>query len=383
MRDTVLLTGATGTIGRDLVALLLQRTDADLVLLIHKNGAELDPASLLERVLSMRPRADDVSRVTVLHGDITRADLGLNEETCAHLRRRLTHILHAAASTRFDLPLEQAWLINVTGTQNVASLGLQCSALRQFGFLSTIFVSGKRTGSIEETPPSTGAGFVNTYEQSKCHAELALWASAEKLPVAVYRLSTVIGHSRTGHVHQFAAPHQAARIMHLGLGAMVPGRPDYKVDLVSSDYSALCIFELFWRNFSANRTFQLAHGEGSLTLQEVIEANYDILARLDSDWASRNYPMPAIVTPDAFDLFLDSAVSAANPALVATLRALDRFARQFVYPKQFQSQNVEAAIADYRVHLPDIREFYPRVIEYCMRSRWGKVPEHGSVASLH
>jgi long-chain acyl-CoA synthetase len=359
-------------VGRGLAGLLLQKTSARIYLLVHQSGGNLRKADVLEHMLSLPASDEYSSRLTILHGDITQPALGLEAAGRRELTGRVTHILHAAAATRFDMPLEQARLINVTGTENVARLALEMGSLQQFGFLSTVYVSGNRTGIIEEAPPDPGVGFINTYEQSKCEAEIALWRFAEDIPLAVYRLSTVVGDSRTGYVSHFTAPHQALRIMYLGLGAMCPGKPEYPVDLISSDYSAASVFELFWKHFVANHSYHIAHGQGSYSLQEVIETNYQQLARGDAEWASRAYPLPAIVSPDAFDLFMETALSARNTQMLATLRALDRFAREFVYPKQFDRSNTLAALPAYERQLPDIREYYPKVIQYCLMTKWRK-----------
>ena len=372
MQQTVLLTGGTGMVGRGLAAMLLEKTSAHVFLLVHQSGSNLSKADTLQRMLSLEEPKQYASRLTILQGNIAQPALGLEAAEHLELTRRVTHVLHAAAATRFDLPLEQARLINVTGTENVARLALEMRGLQQFGFLSTVYVSGTRTGNIEESPPDPHVGFINTYEQSKCEGEIALWRFAADLPLAVYRLSTVVGDSRTGYVSHFTAPHQALRIMYLGLGAMCPGKPEYPVDLISSDYSAASVFELFWKHFAANRSYHITHGEGSYSLQEVIETNYRQLARGDTEWAGRAYPLPAIVSPEAFDLFMETALSARNTQVLATLRALDRFAREFVYPKHFDRTNTLAALPDYEKRLPDIREYYPKVIEYCLKTKWRK-----------
>jgi len=372
MRETTLLTGGTGMVGRGLAALLLQRTSSDVLLLIHRNGQHLDKSDLVRRILGLPADEEYVSRLTILHGDITQTNLGLTTAEQEDLSRRLTHVLHAAASTRFDLPLEQARRINVGGSENVARLALRSPGLQQFGLLSTVYVSGTRTGRVEEAAPGQGTAFINSYEQSKCEAEIALWRLVPGLPLAVYRLSTVVGDSRNGHVTHFTAPHQALRIMHLGLGALVPGKPECPVDFISSDYSASTVFELFWENFACHQTYHITHGDGSLSLQEAVEENYRGLARADEEWARRRYPMPAIVTPAAFDLFMETALTARNLAMTSTLRALDRFARQFVHPKEFDRANVLAALPAYESRLPDVHDYYPKMIEYCVRTRWGR-----------
>ena len=196
---------------------------------------------------------------------------------------------------------------------------------------------------------------------------------AKSVPVAVYRLSTIIGDSKTGKVSHFTAPHQAIRMMYLGLASMLPGTPDYSVDLISSDYTASALFDLFWGNFSPNKTFHITHGSGSLIPQEIIDESFTSMAGVDSSWIEKDYPKPAIVSEETFDLFMNSAVSANNPILKNILTALNHFAHQLLYPKKFSKDNLLIVLPDYEKHLPNIRSYYGKVIEYCIKSQWGKI----------
>ena len=360
-------------VGREIVTRLLTQTDADLILLMHEQGATGEKRHIMESLFSMPSTNAHDRRVTLVHGDIMQSECGLDTRALQMIRSRTTHILHGAASTRFDLALEKARRINVTGTQQVAELALSCSRLRQFGFLSTVYVSGKRTGLILEEELEHTDGFVNTYEQSKYEAEILLRSMYETLPISIYRLSTVTGDSQTGTVTHFNAPHQALRMMYLGLASMLPGAPEYQVDLVPSDGAAQAVLDLFLHAFTAGRTYHVSEGDRPLELQELIDLSIHTMGAVDPAWAARRYSKPLIVHASTFDLFLASAVSADNPVLRNTLTALGHFAHQLTYPKQFSHHELVNALPGYAEQAPDIRVYYPKVVEYCLRTRWGKL----------
>jgi long-chain acyl-CoA synthetase len=372
MNQNIFITGGTGMMGKEIVRLLLKNTNADIFLLVHKRGITDGNEEILENIFSLTPRKEFIKRLKVIRGDITKSQIGLDDYIYRALLKKTTHILHCAASTRFDLPLEEARKINVFGTKNIADFAQKCPNIRQFGFLSTVYVSGKRIGEIKEDELEHTAGFVNTYEQSKYEAEMLL-SKLKNIPVAVYRLSTILGDSQSGKVNHFTAPHQAIRMMYLGLASMLPGAPDYKVDLISSDYTAKTIFDLYWKNFVPNKNFHITHGEGSYTLHEIIEKTYEVLAVIDKDWAQKNYPKPAIVSEETFDLFMRSASSVDNPILSGVLNALNHFAHQLLYPKEFSNRNTLAVLPNYRKKLPKIQEYYGKVVEYCVKRKWGKI----------
>ena len=140
MRNTILITGATGTIGRGVVPRMLNQSDADLVLLLHRTGVGPDASRMVRHVLGLT--AHDMRRVRSVVGDVTRPDLGLSPADYSALTDVVTHVLHAAANTRFDLPLAEARLVNVDGTAHVAALARRCAHLEQLGVVSSVYVSG-------------------------------------------------------------------------------------------------------------------------------------------------------------------------------------------------------------------------------------------------
>ena len=364
-------------IGRELVPLLLRRTDMEICLLLHQCGASSDQAMLLRELFSLPADAGLTGRLHLLAGDMTKHNVGLSDEDYRTVTKDATHILHAAATTKFDLPLEEARRINLGGTKHLVQLAGRCDKLEQFGFLSTAYVSGKRCGIIREDERCHDQGFVNSYEQSKYEAESVVEAGRERLPTAIYRLSTIIGDSKTGRVSHFSAPHHALRMIYWGLAAMVPGTPDYAVDLIPADYAAQTLFRLFTSHFQPGRVFHITAGANrSYSLQTLIDESYRFLSDLDKDWENRGYPKPAIVSQETFDLFSRTVEQANNPILLSGLNALKHFVYQLNYPKQFDRTNLLRCIPDYERALPDIRDYYHKVVAYCLKTRWGK--HHGS-----
>ena len=371
MGKTILITGATGTIGRGLVSRILDQSDAELLLLLHRTGVARDPSDTVHRVLALEPR--DMRRVGTVVGDVTQPQLGLSRADYSALTNTVTHVLHAAANTRFDLRLAEARCINVDGTRQVATLARQCPKLEQFGMVSSAYVSGKRTGRVFENELAHAAGFVNSYEQSKYEAEELIQASWDACPTAIYRLSTVLGDSRTGEVHSFAAPHHAIRMMYLGLATVVPGRPDYRVDLIPSDVAAQAICQLFLNRFHPMQVVHItSHPAHSLTLSELIDETYGQFAALDPEWARRRYPRPVLTTGETFELFVQSVEAAKNAVLQDVLSVVGHFARQLTLPKTFDRRNLLKAIPDYDVRSPDVREYFPKVVRYCLEHSWGR-----------
>lgn len=373
MTQRILVTGATGAVGREIVAQLLSEHDVECYVLLHAHGAGGGVAELLEQVYKLPSTPDYVTRLHAVAGDITRPQLGLPAEQYAELSGALTHIIHGAAATRFDLQLESARRVNVRGTREALRLAGRCERLDLFGFLSTAYVSGKRRGTVYESEREHGDGFANTYEQSKYEAEALVEAAGEILPVTTYRLSTVLGNSRTGSVALYTAPHQALRIMHLGLAAMVPGTSEYCVDLIAADYTAATLCALVLGQGRPGGVYHLtAAEEKSYTLEEIIDASYRYLAEHDPEWRKRRYPQPVIASREAFDLFMHSVQQAKNPIMYGVMSALQHFAHQLTYPKTFDRTSLLRALPEYETRMPDVRDYYCKVVAHCLSTRWGR-----------
>ncbi len=369
MSKTILITGAAGTLCRDLVPELLHNSDANLVLLVHTTGKGMADDECLSHLYSL----PSSTRVRVVSGDITQAGLGLSADCAAYLRGNLTHILHAAADTRFSQPDTTLHRVNVVGTGNVMQFASTCKRLQQVGHISSVYVSGRRNGLIRENELEHDAGFVNDYERSKHDAELLIRNEYCDLPTSIYRLSTIVGDSRTGVVRKMTAPHQAIRLMYMGLAAMMPGTSGFRLDLLPGNYVAASLSKLYLDHFESGITYHLsADLHRMFSLDEVIDTTYRTFQIIDETWARKKYPRPVIAPARTFDLFVESVEQARNPVLSEALKGIGHFAYQLTCPKSFDQNNVLSAIPEYCERQPDIRDYYPAIVEYCLNNMWGR-----------
>ena len=130
----VLLTGVTGFLGRELLFQLLTETRANVTCLVRaadqqEAGSRL-AGTLVDLIGPDGPEAV-ADRVRAVRGDVTRPALGLSKRARADLVRTTTHVIHGAASVRFDLEIGAARRINGGGT--VAVLEFARDAHRRGG----------------------------------------------------------------------------------------------------------------------------------------------------------------------------------------------------------------------------------------------------------
>jgi thioester reductase-like protein len=103
----VLLTGATGFVGMELLARYLQRGDRDIITLVRsdsQDGATARIDGVLDNLFGDEAAAYR-PRVHAVAADMTAPGLGLTEDERLGLAERVTKIVHSAASVSFTLPL--------------------------------------------------------------------------------------------------------------------------------------------------------------------------------------------------------------------------------------------------------------------------------------
>jgi long-chain acyl-CoA synthetase len=349
--DLTLVTGGSGSIGMPLLKSLAQSGRA--VVALARSGL---PAA--------------VSGVRVVHGDVENPDLGLAPQERDGLADRVTSIVHAAASTRFDAPLEAARAVNVDGTRHVLAFAARCPRLDRVTVLSTIYVAGKRTGLIREDELHHDCGFVNAYEQSKWEAEQLTREAMRRLPIGILRLSTVLGEHGSGGVGKLGAIHHAMRFLYNSLLPMMPGTDGSPVDLISTDYAVAAIRRLSEEGFVPGRTFHVCASVDSPRQADLIDLVVDAFMRYRPAWRRRAVAKPSIVELRTFELFRESVEAVADPALRTSVAVLAPFAPQLAYPKMFDDSLCRADLDAAGIRRPPVGDTLDAVVRYLIENNW-------------
>ena len=206
----VLLTGATGFLGKVVLHELLRRRDELGVGRVHavvrgkRRGA---PADRFRQEVIASPcfagaPADWWDAVAVVPGELSRPDAGLAADARRDLTGRITHVIHCAASVDFDLPLPQAAIANVDGALHVLELAQTCPRLVSMVDVSTAYV----------TPhPGDGVSIPEALARlprlaADLHAEIR--AGAHDAPEAQARLLAETGHPNTYTLTKCLAEHR-------------------------------------------------------------------------------------------------------------------------------------------------------------------------------
>ncbi|MDX6708857.1 MAG: hypothetical protein QOI48_4703 [Solirubrobacteraceae bacterium] len=344
----VLVTGATGFLGMETLARVVEQTDRDVIALVRApdDGAAQDR---LEAVLATllppgkRPRR---GRVRALAADLERPSLGLSPIARDRLAGSIGAVVHCAASISFTLELDEARRINVDGTRAVLALASEAfhrGSLDRFVHVSTAYVAGDRTGRISEHEGDVGQGFRNTYERTKLEAEHAVHDSG--LPVAIVRPSIVVGDSTTGWTPAFNVIYWPLQAFARGLFPAVPADPEGHVDIVPVNVVADSLVELL-RGPARTGTFHVVSGDNAPSNEAV-----------------------ATMAADAFDAqppqFVKLGEDPAAEQRAGPLLAYFHVRCVFDAARGRELLGARAPVAE---------EYFPALMRFAREAEWGKRP---------
>ena len=219
-RLQVLLTGATGFVGKEILAQAAGDRRIEEIVAVVRPETIRDPKTKeVVKVLQPQQRGELLlkrMRITgararkfrFIAGDIERPGLGIEAGERARLGKTLTHVIHCAASVSFDDTYENSYRANVLGSLNALgfSLGVQRTPGSSFVHhvaIETSYIHGRKWRSIaQENDLAFPRHFYNNfYELTKAMASIETDRHLihEGLRVAQLLPSIVIGDSRTGN----------------------------------------------------------------------------------------------------------------------------------------------------------------------------------------
>lgn len=356
---TIVITGATGLLGGDLLGELLAR---DPALRAYALMRDLTAWPMLARRLGAGG-----ARVTAVRADLSRPGLGLAASDRARIVQEADVILHLGADTGFARPLTESRAVNVHGTEAVLALAADCRQLGQFMHVSTAFAVGRRSGLVSEGATDGAHGWVNAYEQGKHEAEARVRSA--RPDALVVRPSTVVCCEHTGAVRQVNVVHQTFRLYHRGLASMMPGSATTLVDTVPYGYVRDALADLALRPDVRGRTLHLCTGRAALSLGEMLDLTYARWCE-DPAWRRRALPRPVLTDLETYGLFERTVLETGDARVVLAAKALSFLVPQLAYPKCFETTDADTLLG---YAAPDPRGYWLRMVDHLLVTQWGPV----------
>ncbi len=260
-RQHIFLTGATGFIGAFLLhELLRQNPQATVYCLVRADNLEAAGYRLRRSLESYEICQEALgSKIVPIVGDLSQPLFGLSELQFRKLADRIDVIYHSGAYVNLVYPYTALRETNVVGTQEVLRLATEAKT-KPVHYISTldVFQSSKYKGMnliLETDELLSSEGYSDGYSQSKWVAEkLVMAARALGLPVCIYRLGMITGHSQTG---AFQLSNLICRMIKGFIQSGHAPELELKMNLAPVDYVARAIEHLSGQPESFGKTFHL------------------------------------------------------------------------------------------------------------------------------
>lgn len=205
---SIVLTGATGSLGSHILAKLVSRHDISTVYCLVRAESDTEAAGRVELSLKQRRVFDSMSvtehaKVVCLAADLSRGDLGLSSEVYKTLTGRVASVIHCAWSVNFNMRLSSFEKSNIAGVANLIAL---CEAIKtnrrpaNFNFCSSVSAVARATiDPVPECLPELAWAQGMGYAQSKSVAEhLCARADEAGITARVLRVGQIVADTKHG-----------------------------------------------------------------------------------------------------------------------------------------------------------------------------------------
>jgi NAD(P)-dependent dehydrogenase (short-subunit alcohol dehydrogenase family) len=193
------VTGATGFIGRHLLAELLKREGTIHVLVREGSRGKVD--SLVQR------HGAPEGRIVPVTGDLSKPGLGIEG-----FDQPIDHFFHLAAVYDMAADEEAMERANTEGTKHVIEFANSIEVGR-FHHTSSIAVAGLYKGVFQEDMFDEGQRLPHAYHRTKYESERLVREEVRAGRTIVYRPGIVVGHSETGEMDKIDGPYYFFKLL--------------------------------------------------------------------------------------------------------------------------------------------------------------------------
>ncbi len=355
------VTGATGFVGRFLVANLLERKGTIHVLV--RKGSEKKLAAIGKKM------GWDMQRVVPVVGDMAAPNCGLSAARIRGLKGKVKHFFHLAAIYDMQASAESQRVANVDGTRHAldlaAALGVGC-----FHHTSSIAAAGLYPGIFREDMFEEAEGLDDPYLRTK-HDSEGLVRGETRIKWRVYRPGMVVGHSQTGEMDKIDGPYYFFTFLKKLRQMLPPWMPTLgieggRINIVPVDFVADAMDHIAHKPRLDGQTFHLTDPEP----QRVGEV-------LNTFARAGHAPEMTMRIDARMFAFVPGSIRMAVGNLPPVRRFIGMLLRDFripkstlkfvTYPTRFDNREAERALRGSGIEVPRLDSYAWRLWDYWER----------------
>jgi NAD(P)-dependent dehydrogenase (short-subunit alcohol dehydrogenase family) len=355
------VTGATGFIGRYLVANLVRRK-APVYVLVRKGS--------LARLAELRDAwGVDEKEVVAIVGDLAQPKLGVSAADMRRLKGKVDHMFHLAAIYDLKASAEAQQVANVEGTRHAVELagavGAGC-----FHHVSSIAAAGLYDGVFREDMFEEAEDLDHAYFRTKHDAEGIVRRDCTR-PFRIYRPGFVVGDSHTGEIDKIDGPYyffKALQRMRKLLPEWMPmiGIEGGRINIVPVDFVADALDHIAHKKGLDGKCFHLTDPK-PYRIGEVLNifARAGHAPQMTMRINARLFGF--IPAPILYGLGSLAPVKRAMKVVLSDL-GIPRDAFQFVnWPTRYDNREAAKALKGSGIDVPDLDGYAPALWDYWER----------------
>ena len=356
------VTGATGFIGRYLVANLLRRGEPVYVLV--RRGSQKKLAALREHW------GADEKQVIAIAGDLSKERMGVADADIRKLKGKVKHLFHLAAIYDLSASAEDQQLANVEGTRNAVRFAEAINA-GCFHHVSSIAAAGLYDGVFREDMFEEAEDLDHPYFRTK-HDSEGIVRRECKRPYRVYRPGFVVGDSKTGFIDKIDGPYYFFKLiqrMRKALPQWMPtiGIEGGRVNIVPVDYVADAMDFLAHKKGLDGKCFHLTDPE-PYRIGEVLNIFADAAHAPKMTMRLNARMFGFIPAPILYGLGSLAPVKRMVRAVLTDL-GVPRDVFQFVnWPTRYDNRETVKALKGSGIAVPELKSYAPKLWDYWERN---------------
>jgi NAD(P)-dependent dehydrogenase (short-subunit alcohol dehydrogenase family) len=356
------VTGATGFIGKRVVAKLLARKGAVVHFLVRKESA--DKIAALQEYWGVT-----AARAVPVFGDLTAKRLGVSGDDAKKLNGHIDHFYHLAAVYDLAADEQSQIAVNVEGTRNTVEFAKAIDA-KHFHHVSSIAAAGLYEGVFREDMFEEAENYEHPYFMTKHESEKTVRQECQ-VPWTVYRPAMVVGDSQTGEMDKIDGPYYFFKLIQRMRQLLPPWLPAIgleggRVNIVPVDFVVDALDFLSHKSGIDQRCFHLVDPLG-----------YRVGDVLDIFSRAAHAPKMNLFINAALLGFIPKSVKKGMMALAPVRRIRSAIMKDlglpediltFInYPTRFDNRETQAALKGSGIAVPNLKDYAWRLWDYWER----------------
>jgi NAD(P)-dependent dehydrogenase (short-subunit alcohol dehydrogenase family) len=356
------VTGATGFIGKRLVAKLLARRGSTVYFLLREESADKLPELLAFWGVSK-------TRAIPVYGNLDAKRLGVAADQIKALKGRIDHVYHLAAIYDLAAPEEAQVRANIEGTRALVEFAQAIDA-GHVHHVSSIAAAGLYEGVFREDMFEEAENLDHPYFMTKHESEKIVRRECKR-PWTVYRPAMVVGDSHTGEAEKVDGPYYFFKLIQRLRQILPPWMPSLgleggRVNIVPVDYVVEALAHISHQERKSGGCFHLVDPVG-----------YRVGDVLDIFSKAAHAPKMGLFVNAALLGFIPKSVKKGLMALAPVRRIRNAVMKDlglpedmltFVnYPTRFDCRETEKALKGSGIRCPNLHDYAWRLWDYWER----------------